>query len=53
MKLKAILEKKGFAVVMTREEDRGLYEDEYKEYEGTGSAKSHCNRFRNMIRYFR
>ena len=30
MKLKAILEKKGFAVVMTREEDRGLYEDNTK-----------------------
>lgn len=30
MKLKAILEKKGFAVVMTREEDRGLYEENTK-----------------------
>lgn len=27
MKLKEILEKKGFTVVMTREEDKGLYED--------------------------
>ena len=30
IKLKAILEKKGFAVVMTREEDRGLYEENTK-----------------------
>ena len=30
MKLKEILEKKGFVVVMTREEDRGLYEENTK-----------------------
>ena len=48
MKLKTILEKKGLAVVMTREEDKGLYEngiEQIRKYEPVLSVSIHQNSY--------